>query len=279
MLNISHYDAVIRIELARKILGKGWYWTTAYLVGQTLIDTGPAHTAYALLEYLQDLPVKQILNTHAHEDHIGANGPLQRQRESLKIYAHPEAIPILQNPVEKQPLQLYRRIMWGWPEPSRAEPVNDGELVEDDDFGWQVLYTPGHTRHHLCFYELDQGWLFSGDLFIGGRDRALGAGNDIWAVIASLKRLADLPLKMLFPGSAHVRMEPSSELHTRINLLEDIGGEILKLHRKGWSEGAIARKVSGGPMLIELFTGGHFSRRHLVRSFLRIPKSNQQQTG
>lgn len=279
MLNISRHDPVVRIEMARSILGKGWYWTTAYLVGQTLIDTGPAHTADALLDYLRDVPIKQVLNTHAHEDHIGANGPLQRQRHSLKIYAHPEAIPILQKPVEKQPLQLYRRIMWGWPEPSRAEPVSDGDLVEDDDLSLQVLHTPGHTKHHLCFFEPNHGWLFSGDLFVGGRDRALGAGNDIWAIIASLKRLAELPVQTLFPGSAHVRVEPGRELRARIDYLEELGGKILDLQARGWAEREIVREVSGGPMFIEWFTGGHFSRLHLVRSFLRTPNFNQKQTG
>ena len=272
MLTATKHGKVVRIELARTILGRGRYWTTAYLIGQTLIDSGPAHTAVALSNHLREMPLKQILNTHAHEDHIGANGLLQRQRPSLKIFAHPIAIPVLKNPVEQQPLQLYRRVMWGWPEASNPEAVSDGDILEDGDLRWHVLYTPGHTAHHLCFYEPERGWLFSGDLFIGGRDRALGAGNDIWAIIASLKRLVELPLKVLYPGSAHVRSNPQSELKDRIDYLEDLGGRITALHKQGWSEGRIAREISGGPMMIEFITAGHFSRRHLVHSFLN-PKS------
>lgn len=274
MLTATQHGEVVRIELARTILGKGRYWTTAYLAGQTLIDTGPAHTAVTFSNHLRDVPLKQVLNTHAHEDHIGANGLLQRLRPSLKIYAHPLAVPIIENPVEQQPLQLYRRVMWGWPEDSNAEAVNDGDTLEDGDLQWHVLHTPGHTRHHLCFFEPERGWLFSGDLFIGGRDRALGAGNDIWAIIASLRRLVELPIKLLFPGSAHVRTDPQSELRARINYLEDLGGRINALHQKGWSDGRIARKISGGPMTIELITAGHFSRRHLVRSFLNPSESD-----
>ncbi len=277
MLNVNRYGEVTRIELARSILGRGLYWTTAYLVGCTLIDSGPAHTSRSLSRFLQDKPLTQILNTHAHEDHIGANGLLQRQREGLNIYAHPEAIPILENPVEEQPLQLYRQIMWGWPEACQVEPIRDGGKVTDGNLDLEVLHTPGHTEHHLCFYEPNRGWLFSGDLFIGGRDRALGAGNDIWQIIASLKRLAKLPANTLFPGSARVRTDPQGALQKRIHILEDLGDQILSLHRKGWKESRIASEVSGGPMWIELFTGGHFSRVHLVRSFLRQPRP--QSTG
>lgn len=274
MFNAYRFGDVVRIEMARSILGRGWYWTTAYLIGQTLIDTGPSHTSDALLHYLQDISVKQVLNTHAHEDHIGANGTLQLQRDGLKIYAHPDAIPILEEPAEKQPLQFYRQIMWGWPDPCKADPIIDGDIVKDGDLRWEVLHTPGHTRHHLCFYEANRGWLFSGDIFVGGHDRALGAGNDIWEIIASLKRLADLPLQIIFPGAARVRQNPQRALNTRVEMLEELGAHIIALHKNGWGEQRIANEVLGGHMFIEIITGGHFSRLHLVRAFLKPLKQS-----
>ncbi len=168
-------------------------------------------------------------------------------------------------------MQLYRQIMWGWPQASQAAPISDGDTLTDQNFQFDVLHTPGHTQHHLCFYEPNRGWIFSGDLFIGGRDRALGAGNDIWQIMAALRRLAALPANKLFPGSARVRTDAQNALMIRVRILEDLADQILTLHRKGWGERRIAREISGGPMWIELFTGGHFSRRHLVRSFLRQP--------
>jgi glyoxylase-like metal-dependent hydrolase (beta-lactamase superfamily II) len=73
-----------------------------------------------------------------------------------------------------------------------------------------VLYTPGHSLDHLCLYEPRQGWLFSGDLFVGGRDRALRSGCDIWQIIASLKAIAALPVVCLFAGSAARRTSERS---------------------------------------------------------------------
>jgi len=268
MLKISCFDQVTRFDLARTLAGRGRYWTTAYLVDGLLVDTGCAHTAPELLRALKDASLHRIVNTHTHEDHIGADGLLQRKHPDWEILAHPLALPILADPRGKQPLQPYRRLFWGWPEPARGTPVSDKEFIETPHHHFQVIYTPGHSLDHICFYEPDQGWLFSGDLFVGGQDRALGARYDIWQIIASLKRVADLPLMTLFPGSARVRKEPGEEIRSKISYLEDLGGRILTLHDQGRDVRAITRLICGAPMPVELITLGHFSRRHLVLSYL-----------
>jgi len=268
MIKIAHFDPIIRIDLARTIAGRGRYWTTAYLVDGLLIDSGCAHSASELTEYLLSEPLTHLLNTHTHEDHIGANGPLQREHPDLEILAHPLALDVLENP-RLQRLQPYRRLMWGWPEPSKGRQVADGELIRTENFAFQVIYTPGHSADHICLYEPKRGWLFSGDLFVGGRDRALSADADIWGVIDSLKKIADLPLTRLFPGSARVRENPRDELQEKISYYEEIGEQVLKMHNRGRSVGSIAQALFGSPMFIEIFTLGHFSRRNLVRSYLR----------
>jgi hypothetical protein len=104
---------------------------------------------------------------------------------------------------------------------------------------------------------------------VGGKDRALRADYNIGQIIASLKYVANLPITRLFPGSARVRENPREELNFKISYLEKVGNRVLELHRKGWNVQAIANSLFGGPMLIEFFTFGHFSRRHLVLSYLR----------
>jgi len=269
MIKISTYGPVTRLDLARTLGGRGRYWTTAYLVGGMLVDSGCAHTARELVSWLRERPLERITNTHTHEDHIGANGLLQRLRPGLEILAHPLSLPVLADPVRAQPLHPYRRLFWGWPEPSQGRPLEDGAQIQAGEFCFQVLYTPGHARDHLCLWEAERGWLFSGDLFVGGRDRALRAGCDIWEIIASLKKVAALPVQTLFPGSARVRAEnPLGALREKIAYLEDLGGRVQDLHGRGWSVGAIARRLCGGPLWIEVVTLGHFTRHNLVRSFL-----------
>ena len=268
MLKITTYGNVTRFDLARTLAGRGRYWTTAYLVDGLMVDTGCAHSALELVQELSDTSLAGIVNTHSHEDHIGANGRLQRQRDGLSIRAHPLALPILAKPRARQPLHLYRRVLWGWPEPSQGRPVSDGEVIETDRYRFQVIYTPRHSPDHICLYEPERGWLFSGDLYVGGRDRALRAGYDIWGIIASLKRISLVPITVLFPGSARVREEPATELAAKIAYLEELGERVGTLHRQGRSVKEIVRVLCGRPMLIEVITLGHFSRRRLVHSYL-----------
>ncbi|UCG23600.1 MAG: MBL fold metallo-hydrolase [Chloroflexota bacterium] len=273
MLRTTSYEEVTRFDLARTLAGRGRYWTTAYLVDGLLIDSGCAHSAPELVEALASVPLRGIVNTHSHEDHFGANGRLQRQRPDLPVQAHPKALPVLAEPRSRQPLQPYRRLIWGWPEPCQGQPVDDRDIVTSGGYRFQIVATPGHSRDHLCLYEPERGWLFTGDLFVGGRDRALRADYEIWTIIDSLKRVAGLPGKTkLFPGCARVRDNPEAALADKIAYLEELGEKVLALHQKGWRVNRIARELLGGPIWIEFITLSHFSRRNLVRSYLNMSR-------
>jgi len=268
MVKITPFGNVTRFDLARNLAGRGRYWTTAYLLDGLLIDTGCAHAAGEFMVSLGNAPLTCIVNTHTHEDHIGANGLLQRLHKDLRILAHPRALPVLADPRGQQPLHPYRRLFWGWPEPSRAAPLQDGETIETERFRFLALHTPGHSPDHVCLHLPQQGWTFTGDLFVGGYERALRAGYDIWQIIASLKRIAALESCVIFPGSARIREQPKKELVSKIDHLEELGGKVLDLHHRGWSVNSIVRHLCGKPMWIEAVTLGNFSRRHLILSYL-----------
>jgi len=268
MLQIREHGPVTAFRAARAFFGYGYYFTAAYWVDGLLIDTTCAFTAREMRRALSrdNRPVLQIVNTHSHEDHIGTNGLLQRAM-APRILAHPLALPILANP-RLQPLQLYRRVFWGWPEPSQGEPI--GEWVETPHYRFQVIHTPGHSPDHICLYEPEQGWLFCADAYIGGQDRAARADYDIYAIIASLKKLAALRLTAVFPGSGTVRTSNSAaDIQAKVAYLEDLGARVRELHGKGYSVPAIKKRLLGPETNIYYMTLGHFRGRYLVEAYLR----------
>ena len=267
MLQVKEYGPVVAFRAARSFFGYGYYFTAAYWVEGLLIDTTCSFTAQELLRALLqgNRPVRQIVNTHSHEDHIGANGLLQRT-QAAPVLAHSLALPILANP-RLQPLQLYRRVFWGWPEPSQGEPL--GEWVETPHYRFQVIHTPGHCPDHICLHEPEQGWLFSADAYIGGQDRAARTDYDICAIIASLKKLAGLPLTALFPGSGTVRMNsPATEIRDKVASMEDLGAKVHELHNRGYSVPAIQKALLGPENNIYYMTLGHFRGSYLIEAYL-----------
>ena len=264
MIKTQEIEGVVKIKLARSFLGHPFYFTTAYWVDGLLIDTGCAHAQQEFLAVVEDLGIDRVVNTHSHEDHFGANGALQARR-GVEILAHAEALPILADPRLLR-LQPYRRIFWGYPPPSIAHPV--GEVVETPHHRFQVIHTPGHSPDHICLYEPDKGWLFTGDAYIGGRDKALRADYDIYAIIDSLKKLAQLEVTRLFPASGTVRDNPREDLVLKVEYLEETGSQVRELHQKSLSLSQIRNEIFGRELPIAYITLGHFSGQNLARSYL-----------
>ena len=267
MIQIQQRHGVRTFRMGRTLwAGKAWYFTAAHWVDGLLVDSGCAGAVAELLVALEGCPVHTVVNTHSHEDHIAGNAALQ-QRHGARLLAHQRALPVLAAPQELDPQQLYRRIFWGYPRPSRGQPV--GSVVETEHHRFQVILTPGHSPDHIALYEPRQGWLFTGDAFIGGRDRALKASCNIWQIITSLERLARLDSSLLFAGSGTVHEKPAAVLRRKVDYLRERGRQVLQLHRRGWSEQRIRRRVFGREPLIAYLTQGDFGGLALVRSFIQ----------
>ncbi|RME55902.1 MAG: MBL fold metallo-hydrolase, partial [Caldilineae bacterium] len=71
MIHIQQHGPITAIRMARSLLGRPIYWTTAYLLDGLLIDSGPPCLAADLVRTLAGARVEQIVVTHCHEDHIG----------------------------------------------------------------------------------------------------------------------------------------------------------------------------------------------------------------
>jgi glyoxylase-like metal-dependent hydrolase (beta-lactamase superfamily II) len=264
MIQTEQIGEVRKFRLARDFRGRGLYFTGAYWVDGLMVDTGCSYTVGELAAALNGSTVERIVNTHSHEDHVAGNAVLQTTF-GAEVLAHAGALAQLANP-RKTRLRPYQLVMWGYPDPCSGRAL--GDSVETRHHTFQVIQTPGHSPDHVSLFEPTLGWLFTGDAYVGGRDRALRLDYNIWQIIESLKKLAALRPQVLFTGSGTVRHEPGEELAEKIEYLEETGGKIVDLHRKGWSRRRIRKEILGKELPIAYYTLGHFSGKNLVRSYI-----------
>jgi glyoxylase-like metal-dependent hydrolase (beta-lactamase superfamily II) len=79
VIEVQRFEQVTQIRMSREIGGNPVYWVAAYLVDGLLVDTGCSYTAGELVSYLEEHPPKRVVNTHYHEDHMGANHLIQER--------------------------------------------------------------------------------------------------------------------------------------------------------------------------------------------------------
>jgi len=262
------YDDVRYFRMARTVFGRATYWTGVYLVDGLLVDSGPPNLARDVRRLVSELPVRQCVTTHHHEDHSGNHGLLAGELRITPL-AHAGGVARLAR--EDTHPQLYRRIAWGARAPAATAPL--GERLETPRFRFRVIHTPGHATDHVALFEGERGWLFSGDLYLAPRLRYLRADEDVYAMMDSLRRVLALEPRVLFCQHRGRVEQGTARLRDKLDFLVELGGRIHELHGRGWSDAAIGRALPGSDLLWRLWTGGDFSKRNFVRAFLRTPSA------
>ena len=257
------YGEVRYFRMARTFLGRAPYWTGVYFVDGLLVDSGPPNLAREVARLCHELAVRQCVTTHHHEDHSGNHG-LLREQLGIRPLAHSLGVPRIAAPESPQ---LYRRTTWGAPTPAETDPL--GAWLETPTLRFEVLHTPGHADDHVALHEPDRGWLFSGDLYLAPRLKYLRDDEDVHAMIDSLRRVVALEPRVLFCQHRGRVEHGAAMLRRKLDFLVELGERIGVLRDRGLDEDEIARTLPWSDLLWRIWTGGHFSKRNLVRAFLR----------
>lgn len=202
---------------------------------------------------------------------MGGLALLRQRYPDAPIFASPQAIPLIQRPA-RLGMQLYRRLLWGTPE-GVADVQTAPLALETDQFRLRVIETPGHSRDHISLFETRHRWLFSGDAFIGGRDRTWLREVDMFSVISSLRALSALRPEKLFPGSGNVRQKAQPEIDGKVTYLLTLCRDVDKLDALKMPTEEIVNRLLGGETRMRFWTQGHFSGHNLVeacRAYNRI---------
>jgi glyoxylase-like metal-dependent hydrolase (beta-lactamase superfamily II) len=190
-----------------------YHGTNTYLIaaadGLTVLDPGPDDPAHVrdILAAAGTLPIKRILLSHTHHDHLGATAALQ-SATGARTYGFERTAALHFTP---------------------DHPLADGDAVA----GLTAVHTPGHASDHLAFAYQDI--LFSADHVMSWSSSIVNPPDgDMQAYYASLQRLLDRADRLYLPGHGPALPEPRS-------LVE----EMLAHRRK--RESAILEALHGAP--------------------------------
>jgi glyoxylase-like metal-dependent hydrolase (beta-lactamase superfamily II) len=263
-LDLKEKGPVGLIRMTSRFLGLPIYKVHAFFVDGLLIDTGFVYGRERFLKLCDELHPETVVNTHHHEDHTGNNFWITK-RHGLLPMAHPKTSTYMKNPAQWVP--FYRRFTWGCPPPSEMGEV-DSE-IRTPRFRFLVIPTPGHSDDHICFYEPNEGWLFSGDLFLSEQMRYLRKDEDIYSILDSLKKIAVLRLKRMFCSFSGSIDNPLEAIHKKIGYLENLQQKVEEAFHQGLSPREIQWRLLGRGDWMDFFTLGQISKKNLINAFLR----------
>ena len=133
--------------------------------GVTVID--PGDETDAINEAIADRPVRAVILTHGHWDHVGSADEVSDDNSSF-LWAHRADVEALQGELGRSG----ERFGIETPKPKIDHKVDHGDIIEAGDLRFEVIHTPGHTPGGMCLLVTDpatgEEHLFTGDTLFAG---------------------------------------------------------------------------------------------------------------
>jgi glyoxylase-like metal-dependent hydrolase (beta-lactamase superfamily II) len=214
----------IPIPLPGLVMSYGLVYALDSGSGVTLVDSGwTADVCWtALVNGLWALgaspsDVVKVVVTHSHPDHTGLASRL-REVSGAAVLAHEGghpaetvgSAPLLSfcgvpeeeaNEIERGSRSVGRQISTFRPDTF----VDDGDVIDVGPDRLTVMWTPGHSRDHICLYDSARGLYFSGDHILPHVSPNVSAHDQetpgpLPDYLASLRRSRELSVDVVLPG-------------------------------------------------------------------------------
>ncbi|MGE9763127.1 quinoprotein relay system zinc metallohydrolase 1 [Pseudomonas sp. PDM20] len=241
--------------------------------GVLVIDTGPSkrygEALRALIQQTTGKPVRRVLLTHHHPDHVLGNQAFT----DVPIGALAGTGKLLKEQGNAMAENMYRLVgdwMRGTEVVLPTEAVEPG-IVQMGSHRFRLVGLRGHTGADLVILDETTGVLFAGDIVF--YQRALTTPNspglDVW--LGDIDTLQELPWKLIVPGHGPVATDAAPFVQMR-----DYLGWLDGVMRDGIAQGADMNDLLRTP-IPERFAGVSLTRYELIRSVSHLyPRYEQK---
>ena len=156
--------------------------------GDEAMVIDPGEAIPELLEALEGLTVKTVVNTHAHIDHVGGNAEIVR-RTGAELVCHKDSVEMLEHVSMQGSMMGYQ--VEDSPKPDRF--LEEGDTLDVGETSLKIVHVPGHAPGHIAL--VGEGFVIGGDvLFAGSIGRTDLPGGDMNTLLESIKeKLLTLP--------------------------------------------------------------------------------------
>ncbi len=182
------------------------------------------------------MPIKRIVLTHAHSDHIGAVDALHQLLPEAEVLISARDARFLTGDMSLDPGEPNDKLRGGYQkiatQPSRL--LHDGDRVGS----LQVVASPGHTPGHIALFDTRDSSLIAGDAFQTRAGVAV-SGTVRWlfpfpalatwhrpTALASARRLRALEPARLAIGHGEVLEQPLAKIDQAIDEAARALGEL-----------------------------------------------------
>ena len=258
------YGPVQAVQMGYSPVGSPLMTVHFFYLDGLLIDTGQSHMQREALAAVTGQRVHDILLTHHHEDHSGNAAALQRLT-GAPVWGHAATAAKLAAGYRILP---YQHLVWGRAQPLTVTPLEDA--VESTRYRLIPVETPGHSKDHVVYLEENEGWLFSGDLFIGERIKFFRSDEDMEAQIRSLEKILQFDFEALFCAHNPRPRGGKEALIRKLAFLKGLRDKVRDLHGRGYPLREIIRRLdTKADRRVKWITMGNASFANMVRSALK----------
>ncbi|MCK9313019.1 MAG: hypothetical protein M0P20_03050, partial [Methanocorpusculum sp.] len=157
---------------------------------------------------------------------------------------------------------FYRHLMWGGRSVFNPQPFP--EALTTGKYTFDIVDSPGHMKYHKMFHERNQGWLFTGDLYVRPKPVVAFYDENMKDTIASLQKLLQLDFDTLFCAHSGIAENGKVVLQEKFDYLLNLQEKVEGLRRQGLTDREVDQKLFPKIPLITKVSRGEWSSYNIV---------------